>query len=432
MHINCSAEVETYPGPDGIDASDQYSVTVLQDGQRYPAFVYKSTTTFHRDKRDRTTSWTTFSFSKPIQVEVTKLKGRAKSCVIRPSRQSIQARVRDNTATFIIDKPQKLSIEFDNDITHSMLLFADPIEEDCPDPADPNVLYFGPGQHDIGIGRELHHNQNVYIAGGAYVWGSFRVLGDEVTVRGRGVLSAGKWRKYVTKGDPGSGRLHDFKMIYGRSANDCTYEGITIVDFPSFAMIAGKHSVISNIKTIGWYHNCDGIAISEHGLVSDCFLKVNDDALKLYWDHVRINDVTIWQYKNGAPFQWNWHSMSPRDVQVRDCDVVHIEYDHDANNRAVFNAAKKQGGHHRDFLFENITIEEPQLWRLFAFNMSGDAKVSKTLFRNLRLAGPPLHQNEMHGDITLRFDNATVAGRKVNTPKQLGFPQSDASMIQLQ
>lgn len=109
--------------------------------------------------------------------------------------------------------------------------------------------------------------------------------------------------------------------------------------------------------------------------------------------------------------------------------MIHVEYDGDANNRAVFNAAKKQGGHHRDFLFENITIEDPDVWRLFKFNMTGDSKVSDTTFRNLRLASPPRHSNEMSGDIQLQFDNVTVNGKPIHDAAALGFKSEDRHMV---
>jgi hypothetical protein len=424
------AEVEVYPGPDGIEPSDRYAVTVIQDGRRYPAFVYKSTSHFHADRRGSTTSWTTFSFAGPITVEVTKLDGDVRSCLARPSRFGVAPATDGDKAVLTLDRPRKLSIEFDGDVTHSMLLFADALETDRPSPGDSNVLYFGPGQHDVGIGRQVGANATVYLAGGSYVWGSFDVVGDGVTIRGRGVLSGGKWRKYNEPGNPDSGKLHDFKMIHARRVKDCIYEGVTIVDFPSFAVIGGRGATIRNLKAIGWYYNCDGLDVSENCLIEDCFLKVNDDALKLYWSNATVRDVTIWQYKNGAPFQWNWHGMSPQNVRVSDCDVIHVEYDYDANNRAVFNAAQKTGGHHRGFVFENVTIEEPNVFRLFKFDMTGDAKVTDTTFRNLKLAGPPRHENQMSGQIEFRFEGAAVAGNPVRDAASLGFKPEDAPMVE--
>jgi hypothetical protein len=306
-----------------------------------------------------------------------------------------------------------------------MLLFADELEPAPPQPGDPSVIYYGPGQHVIGPEKAVPANTTVYLAGGAYVWGSFRVSGDNVAIRGRGVLSGGKWPKYRDDANPNSGRLHDFKMVHIQG-NNCHVEGITIVDFPSFAVIRGTS--IRNVKTIGWYYNCDGLDAWTGATIKDCFLKVNDDALKLYWNNATIEDVTIWQYMNGAPFQWGWHGMSSSHVRVRNCDVIHVEYPGDANNRAVFNAAQKTGGRQSDYLFENISIEEPKLWRLFKFNMTDDTVVTDTTFRNLHLAAPPRHKSQMSGRVELSFENMTIGGEAVRDAESARFAPQDAGM----
>lgn len=418
------ARVDMYPGPEGISPSAKYAVTIIQDGKRYSSFVYLSKSKFHLDKRGATTSWTTFSFSDPVKVEVTKLDGEVKSCVTRPSRFGIKAKIQDNTATFTLDRPRKLSVEFNGDITHSMLLFADALESDPPKSTDENVMYFAPGQHTIGIGKRIPANTTVYLAGGAYVFGSLKVDGDNVTIRGRGVLSGDKWRKYKDFRNPESGRMHDFKMIHGRNSN-CRIEGITIVDFPSFAII--RCNLIENVKTIGWYYNCDGVDVPENGLVKDCFLKVNDDALKLYWDNSRAEDIIIWQYMNGAPFQWGWHGMSSSNVTVKNCDIIHVEYQGDANNRAVFNAARKRGGRRSNYLFENIYIEELDLWRLFKLNLSDGAEISNNVFRNLHVAGQLRHKNQINGKgrVGFVFENMTLNGKPVTDAGTAGFLDKD-------
>ena len=81
--------VRTYPGPDGIDPSDQYAVKVVQNGKQYDSFVYLSKAQ-QKTNRSKTTSWTTFSFSGRVTVFVTRLKAEAvKTCTILPRRYGI-------------------------------------------------------------------------------------------------------------------------------------------------------------------------------------------------------------------------------------------------------------------------------------------------------------------------------------------------------
>ena len=73
--VSCGlAEVVVYPGPVDIAPSDQYAVQVIQDGRVADSFVYMTRAQW-RSNRSKTTSWTTFSFSGPVTVRVTKLQG---------------------------------------------------------------------------------------------------------------------------------------------------------------------------------------------------------------------------------------------------------------------------------------------------------------------------------------------------------------------
>ena len=181
--------VETYPEPAGVAPSDQYAVRVEQSGRQYDSFVYLTKAQW-RTNRSKTTSWTTFSFSGRVTVVVTRLrKGAVQNCRILPSRYGIEPQIEGNRVAFELDRPRKVAVEFDGDTTHPMLVFADSLETDVPDANAPNVVYFGPGVHDIGD-RFIASGSTVYLAGGAYVKGRLRATDvQDVTIRGRGVLS---------------------------------------------------------------------------------------------------------------------------------------------------------------------------------------------------------------------------------------------------
>jgi len=123
------AEVVTHPGPAGIRPSAQYAVRVTQDGKTGEPFVYVTRAKW-RSNRSKTSSWTTFSFSGKVTVEVRKLRGTFKTCRILPSSYGIRPVGDDSAVRFTLDRPRKVAVEFDDDITHPMLVFADPLEKD--------------------------------------------------------------------------------------------------------------------------------------------------------------------------------------------------------------------------------------------------------------------------------------------------------------
>ena len=112
------ADIVTYPGPAGIERSSQYAVQVMQEGRTRDSFVYMSRAQW-RSNRSETTSWTTFSFSGKVTVRVTKRSGDFQDCKILPTSCRIKPKVKGNSIEFRLDKPRKVSVEFDGDITEA-------------------------------------------------------------------------------------------------------------------------------------------------------------------------------------------------------------------------------------------------------------------------------------------------------------------------
>lgn len=422
--------VVTYPGPDGVTASDQYSVTVKQGGKQQQSFVYLCNAQ-QKTNRSKTTSWTTFSFSGPVTVVVTKLNGKAiKKCKILPSSYGIETRIDGNTVTFELDRPRKLSVEFDDDITHPMLVFADPLETDIPNVDDPNVIYFGPGLHKIG-NRTIQSNKTVYLAGGAYVKGRFKANNvQDVTIRGRGVLSGE---------DYPHGKTYDDNLINieGQQTTRVLIEGLTLVNSPLYnILIRGPRNTVRNVKMISWWFSTDGAYVEDHGLIEDCFVKVNDDAFKLYESNTTVRNCVIWQLENGAPFQISWNMPTDNSrFHVKNIDIIRMEHRSDQINLAAVDAVHGGNGHMSNYLFEDIRIENAN-WRLFYITLAKHefadranrmGQISNLTFRNITATGSFQRKNAIKGwdadhrvfDVT--FENLKINGKYIRNAAEGNF-----------
>ncbi len=420
-----AADVVTYPGPAGIDASDQYAVQVVQDGITKDSFVYITGAQW-RSNRSKTTSWTTFSFSGKISIRVTKLSGDFKSCKISPTSYGIKPEINGANVEFQLDRPRKISVEFDGDITHPMLVFADPLEMEAPSPNAPGVIYFGPGLHDLDDSLSVDSDTTVYLAGGAYVKG--RITSNNasnVVLRGRGILSGENFERQSEH------------LVLMRNARNVLIEGVTLINSPHFNIsLRGSEHIVRNVKMIGWYFSTDGVCTGNNGLVEDCFFKVNDDAVKLYQSNMLVQNCVIWQMENGAPFQISWNMPSDNSgFHVKNIDIIRVEHQWDNPNEAVFDSIHGERGHMSDYLFEDIRIENAD-WRLFYITIAknefadssrGMGRISDIIFRNITAELPTKRPNTIkgwdgdHRVSDILFENLKINGNYITSAEDGNF-----------
>jgi hypothetical protein len=182
-----------------------------------------------------------FDISGPVAVEV-RAPGRDLSrTVVRPSSSGIEACHAQGALEFNLERPCRLSVEPDGrDVP--LFLFANPPEEQVPGPADDGVLFFGPGIHEAGT-IEVGDNQTVYLAAGAVVRGRLVIRGENIAVRGRGILCGHGWNW-----PDGPKRLVDIS----RSRN-VRIEGIIIRGSPCWTIVPAdsEDAAFENVTLFG-------------------------------------------------------------------------------------------------------------------------------------------------------------------------------------
>ena len=390
-------QLTTYPGPTGITPSDQYTVTVEQGGAPQSSFVYKVLARKLDTNLETDTSWTSLSFKGDITLHVTKLGGAPTDCIVRPYSAAIQTTfdAASETCTFTVHQPGNFSVEFapeiHNPISHPMLVFANPPEVDVPAPNDPNVVYFGPGVHDPGLGQPINSNTTIYLAGGAWVNGAFLASGavQNVVIRGRGVISG---LFYDTGAQATNVPLPGLIDIPNMSSQNVLVEGITLVDAPRFNIQAlAQDTTIHGVKEIAWWYNTDGIVGGNKTIIEDSFVKVNDDTLKLHWGDTIARRNVLWQLDNGGTFNLGWNiEQDVHDFHVYDNDVIHTEFD-SIEAVAVFRSRQAGAGDLHRYLFEDIRVEDAP-WRLFYLVLEnnkwydptlGYGTIEQAIFRNI-------------------------------------------------
>lgn len=405
-----------YADPDGfpdVPQSSVYEVTLVQGTHRIGIPVFQNTCPAYQagymdmtatDSNPlgmfagRSISWVNFSFTDPVTVEVKvidtgKVPVDASNVRILPTRYGITPSVNGNVVTFTITNPGQCSVEIGaNGFKNGLMIFANPVETDVPEPendetyavlehataatiaavsAGKSGLYFKTGVHDIGVYAVPANIRNIYLEGGAWVYGAIHVSGTRsnagVKIFGRGVLSSGrlKYREAYCIGTPQDGST---------AADRITVDGVTVADPKYFAIrLIGRENTVSWTKVIGgWVYNCDGIAAFAGSTVRNCFCWANDDNIKVYRDNITVEDMVLWQLNNGGAIQMGWDGGQSNGINIRRVDLLHAEWNNSATNRGVLSFVGNRYANvnsncwQRNLTIEDLVTETPVrlIWRI--------------------------------------------------------------------
>ena len=209
---------------------------------------------------------------------------------VRPLELGIRPRITpEGTICFTLEKPAYFTVEPYG--RHNALhVFADEPARYAVDPEDDNVLYFGPGEHDVGILR-LQSNQTVFLDAGAVVYGCIHAIDAEhIRILGRGILDNSRNKEqllYEAKVEHNQAAIRNAVRVHTVQLEYCTdvqIDGITIRDSLVYNIrpIGCRELRIKDVKIIGcWRYNSDGIDMHNcvDVIVEHCFLRTFDDSV---------------------------------------------------------------------------------------------------------------------------------------------------------
>ncbi|MDV7139134.1 glycosyl hydrolase family 28 protein [Maribacter sp. TH_r10] len=368
-----TAKVNIYPAPEGIELSKAFTVKVEE--QYVPVYKTKIPPSKPIPRLKPAgdygfVSVASFDMNESVTVSID-CPERVESVKILPTSYGIKPNFEGNKITFQINKPGHVTVEVNGEWHESLHILANPFEENIPSPEDPNVIYFGPGIHDV-TNITISDGQTIYLAGGAYLrcgtldneeeievrgrlrkQPTFILEGKNVSIRGRGIIDQSGIPKKIRR-----------YTILAHKAKNVTIEGVTIFDPSHWTIpIQSCDKVhVDNIKIIGWRGNADGVDItsSRDVLVENCFMRTFDDAvvIKSFGGYGEVKNV-----HTRKCVVWNElaHSLSIgaevheniTNVLFEDCDVIH-----DVGRETALRVYHCDDAVISDVTFDNIRIEE--------------------------------------------------------------------------
>ena len=429
--------------------SNIYDVRIRQNEKLYLSYVLADYNTVpHGGNKELMTNWnhsTCFSFTGTVQVEITK-KNRSKigQCKVYPLKFDVPYTIEKNKKLIItLDKPRKLYVEMEGMDKDPLFIFADAPEKDIPDPKSNDVLliktgmeadhvrellkntakkiiYFEKGIHSFGEVTDMSYpgyqlpvvsDKTYYIPGGAYIIGSFS--GSDVhntTIRGRGIITGcGKERISSKKGIP-----YNLIMLNGSGTNQVV-EGITNTNPPHFCILSRGKMDCVNVKMFGWWHQTDGFGGNEGSVIDDCFLKVNDDVVKIYRNKQVARNLVIYKQINGAAFQLGWGAYgSAHDCHIHDIYIVKDDpkTPGGTGNTAIVNLRNNAGSEIKNLLFENVYVDN-NVQRTLGITLKGGL-MENVVLRNFILLGENNSFNYLHSQGKKgRINGITIENMKI-------------------
>ncbi|MDR2956158.1 MAG: endo-polygalacturonase [Prevotella sp.] len=444
---NSQEHIKVYQAPDGEELSSMYEVTVEgskipvypvkvgaeEQGRRWKAMDDPVSSAEYYDEA----AFSYFDMNKPVLVEV-KVPKEIISAKILPSSAGIASLIDGNTLSFRIEKPEKLTIKINGEKIKSLHIFANPFEENIPDKNDPDVIYFGPGVHEI-THLEIGDNKTLYIAGGAvlkamigadekaintnpnglkYYSPTIVLKGKNIKVKGRGII------------DATNTPTHSRNMLVVEG-EDIGVEGIILKD-PSVWTVPVRHSknvLIENIKIIGYRANSDGIDIcgSFDVEVNNCFIRTLDDLVVIKTlkgsgeaGRILVHRCVLWNELAHALSIGAELTKDVSDVVFRDCDIIR-----DTGREWSLRVFQSDKALISNIRFENIRIEEStkliSLWigKNRWTNDDEGGNIRNITFKDIRAKGEPLtveftgYDND-HKIDSVYFENVTINGEKLD------------------
>ncbi|WP_207531771.1 glycosyl hydrolase family 28 protein [Desertivirga arenae] len=416
-------KLKVYQAPQGAILNNTFSVKVRSAGgewQRIPTYLVKVDHVVDGMHREEQASMSNFDFAGEVEVAVTLAKGDAKAARIRPLSYNMVQDLRGSTVFFKLVKPSNISIEFNGDIFHNLHLFANPIESFVPDRKNKNLIYFGPGIHEIDGGKfKIPSNKTVYVHGEAVLKGQLLVENARnVRILGRGMVD-----QAVKMG---------IKIANSRNV---FVSGL----FSTQCLTGGSDSVtIRNVKTISYFGWGDGMNImaSNNVLIDSVFNRNSDDCSTVYGTrhgfkggsrNIVFQNSVLWA-DVAHPILIGTHGSTPspeilENITYNNLDILdHKEAQLDYQGCFAINAG--DSNLIRKVRFENIRVEDFRQGQLLNLRVFYNKKyctspgrgIENVLFKNITYSGSNSVTSIICGydkDRTIRdivFENLTING----------------------
>lgn len=307
---------------------------------------------------------TYFDFEGEVKLEVIVPEQDLEKVTISPFSYGIEPKInkKEHSVTFHITEPDTYTVLFNDSPERAVHIFANPLEEDIPDPDDENVIYIGPGENKA-YKIDVESGQTVYIAGGAVVHGRITVENEtDVVIRGRGIIDGSN-----LNGWKGSSAYIPLEI---NNSQNVTVHDIMFLNSNAWVCQAfgTQDLVMDGVKIISSRPNGDGISIQscQNVEVKNGFVRSWDDSLvvKNYSGNsanIHFSNMQLWtDLAQSMEIGYETNKGQRADASITNVTFEDICVLHNYH-KPVISIHNGDDATVSDILFKNITVEDAQM-----------------------------------------------------------------------
>jgi len=390
---------------------------------------------------------TYFDFEGCVEVTVRVKERTISTAEVSPLSENITpvVDVEAGTVTFQISTPGAYTVTFDDSHKRAVHIFANALEENVPSADDENVIYYGPGEWEVGT-LQLKSGQTLYVAGGAVLHGEVAAsYAQNVTICGRGIidgsLNAG-WKGNSAKVPIRFDKCKNVELrdvlVLNSNAWVCQMNGTT-------------NGLVDGAKIISARPNGDGITLQscKDIVVQNGFVRSWDDSVvvKNYStssENITVQNMQLWtDLAQSMEIGYETNKGRMNDSYIRNIvfrDITVLQNFH----KPVISVHNADDALVEDILFEGITIENEKIGSgdgsvlpylidiAIVENENWSSTVNRGTIRNVRIKDVNLLKgnrvasritgfDEEHKAEGVVIENLQIFGEKMTSFEEAGF-----------
>ena len=427
LAVNAKDRLVVAKAPAGVELKHDFEVMARVEGgewQPVDCYAVRVAHVVNAKSIAVKTSVAKFEFEGRVEICVKSIGKDINTYKIRPNSYGITARQDANSLYFTLDKPRYLSVEIDGDIYNNLQIFADNILEKPKVKNKKDLIYFGPGIHDLKEDSlAITSGKTVFIDNGAVVKGWLSIYNaHDVKVIGHGMVMP---------------QHHAGIMV--RYSKNVYIDGPLTTQLP----VGGSDSVVvKNAKVMSWYGWGDGFNIfaSNNVVQNHLFARTSDDCSTIYCTrlgyhgschNIRISDCIYWA-DVAHPIMIGLHGDIAKNEIIEDVVYDNIEILEQAENQIDYQGCIGiNNGDNitvRNITFRNINIDDITRGMLFNFRVCFNKKyctapgrgIENILLENISYSGNNDNLSILAGyanDRTIRnitFRNLNINGKHIS------------------